>query len=62
MEQKREIKQYKIDMICRCNHGVMVPDGFTLLLNPPLYQHTCDYCGHSEKYEYQYPRFTTEYK
>lgn len=58
-EIRKEMKVYQVDMQCpECGEGFMRSNGFTLLTNPPHYQHTCDKCGFCEAYLVQYPTIT----
>lgn len=56
MEQKTEVKVYKVDYICdECKVGKMKWRGITLTSYPPQYPHTCEKCGATQNLLYNYP-------
>lgn len=46
MEERNEVKVYKVKMICEnCGNGYMNPTGVCLTSYPAQYPHKCEECG-----------------
>lgn len=62
MEVKENYKTVKISMKCdKCKIGYMERYGNTVLASdPPKYAHKCNYCGHIENYNVEYPHLGVE--
>lgn len=53
---KREFIVYEVVFICdSCEEGHMWTDNTMLTVDPPLYPHTCNKCGHQANYDKVYP-------
>lgn len=52
-----EVKTLLVYMKCdECGEGLMEPHGnIVLSVDPPLYPHKCNNCGHVENYRVGYP-------
>lgn len=61
-EVKRELKAFRVDMICdRCGEGIMeASDNLVLLTDPAQYKHTCNKCGYTTIYSSSYPHIIYE--
>lgn len=47
MEVVKEVKTVLVDYSCpNCEIGFMRPGGICFPVNPPIYQHVCNNCGH----------------
>lgn len=50
-ESMKEVKTYYVDYICdECKTGSMVPTGMVYPINPPLFVHKCNSCGHEMEF------------
>ena len=56
METRKEVKVFKVVMMCpKCNEAEMEYTGITFSTNPPKYQHQCPVCGYKDSYIKTYP-------
>lgn len=56
MEIRKKVTMYQVDQTCQaCGNGDMRPAGACLTVNPPLFPHKCNVCGHAETYPVAYP-------
>lgn len=62
MEERKEVKTYKVEYKCpECNKGHLYPTDRVLLSSPPQYPHECDYCGFKKTFRgVKYPRIENE--
>lgn len=63
MEEKTEVKTYKVDFKCpNCNIGYLRNNGTVLTTYPPIYPHNCNNsnCNYAENFKITYPYY--EYK
>ena len=63
MEEKIEVKAFKVDFKCpKCNEGYLRPTGQRYLTNPPKYPHLCNKvgCGYAEIFLGTYPHIIHE--
>lgn len=62
MEVKENVKNVKISMkYDKCKVGYMERYGNTVLASDtPKYAHKCNYCGHIENYNVEYPHLSFE--
>lgn len=61
MEQRTEVKTYRVTRICDvCREGEMKPTGVSHPVWPVRYQHQCEKCGDIVTFTFIYPR--TEYE
>ena len=61
MEQKIEIKAYKVSKICpKCQEGIMEYTGVSARSFPATYQHKCVNCGFTDLLENKYPKYEYE--
>lgn len=62
-EIKREVKTFEVRYRCDkigCE-GEQVPEGYTLLSNPPKYPHKCNQCGTGLIFKVHYPYMDHSY-
>ena len=61
MEAKKEVKVFKVVMMCpKCGEAEMEYTGITFSTSPLKNQHLCPMCGYKESYTKTYPSIEYE--
>lgn len=56
-EIEQEVKTFSVSYLCdKCDDGEMIPTGFMLTMDPPLFPHECSKCSHEQNFHDKYPK------